>query len=52
MQNFQYTFETRKRLFISVFSIRMTVPLVNSTIYSRVIAKVFDLLLSGGYEVS
>ena len=27
MQNFQDTFETRKRLFISAFSICMTVPL-------------------------
>ena len=27
MQNFQDTFETRKRSFISVFSICMTVPL-------------------------
>ena len=27
MQNFQYTFETRKRSFISTFLICMTVPL-------------------------
>ena len=27
MQNFQDTFKTRKRSFISTFSIRMTVPL-------------------------
>ena len=43
MRNFQDTFKTRKRSFISAFSIRMIVPLINSTIYSRVIAKVFDL---------
>ena len=29
MQNFQDTFETRKQSFISVFSICMTVPLIN-----------------------
>ena len=29
MQNFQNTFETRKRLFISAFSIWMTVPLTS-----------------------
>ena len=28
MRNFQDTFETRKRLFISAFSICMTVPLI------------------------
>ena len=28
MQNFQNTFKTRKRSFISVFSICMTVPLI------------------------
>ena len=27
MRNFQDTFETQKRLFISAFSIRMTIPL-------------------------
>ena len=27
MRNFQHTFETRKRPFISVFSICMTIPL-------------------------
>ena len=35
MQNFQDTFETRKRSFISGFSICMTVPL-NSTIETLV----------------
>ena len=29
MRNFQDTFETRKQSFISVFSICMTVPLIN-----------------------
>ena len=36
MQNFQYTFETRKGSFISAFSIRMTVPL-------NVLYNTFDL---------
>ena len=31
MRNFQETFETRKRSFISAFSICMTVPLKNNT---------------------
>ena len=35
MQNFQDTFETRKRLFISVFSICMTVPLTKVAIQCR-----------------
>ena len=30
MRNFQDTFETRKRLFISAFSICMTVPLIRN----------------------
>ena len=30
MRNFQDTFETRKRLFISAFSICMTVPLIET----------------------
>ena len=33
MQNFQDTFETRKRSFISAFSICMTVPLIKFTIF-------------------
>ena len=32
MQNFQDNFETRKRLFISAFSICMTVPLKKSSV--------------------
>ena len=31
MRNFQDTFETRKRSFISAFSIYLTVPLTSST---------------------
>ena len=35
MQNFQDTFETRKRSFISAFSICMTVPLITTMQVSR-----------------
>ena len=37
MQNFQDTFETRKRSFVSAFSIYMTLPLSNKEITSKYI---------------
>ena len=36
MQNFQNTFETPKRSFISAFSICMTVPLTSNTFALRI----------------
>ena len=36
MQNFQNTFETRKRSFVSAFSFCMTVPLICQAVMSKI----------------
>ena len=45
MRNFQDTFETRKRPFISVFSICMTVPLNKPNLSNIILAKLTWILI-------
>ena len=48
MQNFQDTFEKRKRTFVSAFSIRMAVPLIKlRNIYNYIQARNQKLFRSG-----
>ena len=51
MRNFQDTLETRKRSFISAFSICMTVPLKNYHVTTFASFFLFRLIFEGVYQI-